>query len=204
TAMAATAYGRIAEVLPIPGAAMVRGVALMHSGANLAQTATILVWSSLLTISMVGLCASFPLILAVPAVGWFVAAGSLAGILVSAIWLLRQSGVLLVCSMIVLRIANVGLSVLRFWACFAAIGFAVPIAKAALFVVAGSVTTYVGIIPGGLGISEFLSAGLAVIVDILPSAAFLAAAINRIAGLAVSGIVALIITAPANLSVKEI
>lgn len=194
TAIAATAYGRIAEILPIPGAAMVRGAALMHSGANLGQTTAVLVWSSLMTLSMVGICASYTIITMYPAIGWLIAAGSSAGVIVTSWWFLRHTSAANVGAMIALRIANVGLSVLRFWACFAALGIAVPFAKAAVFVVASSVTTYIGIVPGGLGISESLSAGLALIVDMQPSAAFLAAASDRIAGLAISGLVALLIT----------
>ena len=195
TAFAATVYGRIAEVLPIPGAAMVRGAALMQSGAKMGEALTIMVWSSLLSLAMVGLCASVPLIMALPAAGWLLAAGSTLGALISGVWVLRQSGAGLLGSMVAVRFAYIVLGALRFWACFAAIGFPLSLANSALFVVSSTITNFVGIVPGGLGISEFLSAGLALLVDVAPSQAFLAAAINNILTLAMAGVVALILPA---------
>lgn len=203
TAFAATVYGRIAEVLPIPGAAMVRGAALIHSGASMGKTVTILVWSSLLSLAMVGLCASVPLIAALPILGWMLAAGSALATLVAGAWLMSRSNAGLLGAMIAVRVVNIALSVLRFWACFAAIGFTLPLVTSALFVVAGSVTTYIGVVPGGLGISEGLSAGLALLVDVQASAAFLAAAVNRLLGLSMAGVGALLLAAPGELKMKE-
>jgi len=203
TAFIATVYGRIAEVLPIPGAAMVRGATLMHSGAKMGETVAIMVWSSLLSLAMVGLCASVPLIAAVPAAGWLLAFGSAMATLVASAWLFMHSNAGVFGTMIAVRIANIGLSVGRFWACFAAIGFGLPVAQSAVFVVAGSVTTYVGIVPGGLGISEFLSAGLALLVEVDPSVAFLAAAVNRLLGLSMSGVGAILLSAPRAMTGKE-
>jgi len=203
TAVAVTAYGRIADVLPIPGRAVVRGAALMKSGAKMGETVTIMVWSSLLSLAMVGLCASVPLTMAYPAAGWIVAAGSAIVGLISAWWIFSQSSAWVLGAMVALRFVNVALSVMRHWACFAAIGFGLPLVTSALFVVAGSITTYFGVVPGGLGISEVLSAGLALIVDIEPSSAFLAATLNRITGLAMSGLVALILSASIGLKLKE-
>ncbi|MEL7317657.1 MAG: hypothetical protein AAFN04_03350 [Pseudomonadota bacterium] len=203
TAIAVTAYGRIAEVLPIPGRAVVRGAALMQSGAKMGETVSIMVWSSLLSLAMVGLCASVPLTFAYPAVGGIVAAGSAGVGCISAWWIFSQSNAAVLAAMMVLRFVNVALSVMRHWACFAAIGFGLTFVTSALFVVAGSITTYVGVVPGGLGISEILSAALALIVDIEPSSAFLAAALNRITGLAMSGLVALILSASIGHKVKE-
>ena len=203
TALTATVYGRIAEVLPLPGAAMVRGATLMHSGAKMGETVTIMVWSSLLSLAMVGLVASAPLIMAMPMMGWGLAAASALVSLVSCIWLRSHSSVGLVCTMLAIRVVNIALSVLRFWACFAAIGFALPLVTSALFVIAGSVTTYIGIVPGGLGISESLSAGLALLIKVEASAAFLAAAVNRLLGLSMAGVGALVLTAPKELQFKE-
>lgn len=203
TALTATVYGRIAEVLPLPGAAMVRGATLLHSGARMGETVTIMVWSSLLSLAMVGLVASVPLMLAWPIIGWALLASSAGVTVVSIVWLFSHSNAGVVGSMIAIRVVNIALSVLRFWACFAAIGFALPLETSALFVIAGSVTTYVGIVPGGLGISESLSAALALLVEVDASAAFLAAAVNRLLGLSMAGVGALILTAPKDLHLKE-
>ena len=191
-AVAVTAYGRVAELLPIPGAALARGAALMQSGANLAQTTSVLIWSSLMTLAMVALFACYPLAQVHAFLGVAVGGAGILGLLLTGAWFLSRSNARIVGAMVGLRFVNVAIGVLRFWACFAAIGFGVPMDQAAVFVIASSITTYIGIVPGGLGISEILSASLALLIDIDPLAAFLAAAVDRIVGLAISGLVALI------------
>jgi len=193
--IAATAYGRIAEILPIPGAAMVRGAALLGSGANFGAMIGVLAWSSLMTLATAGLFAAIPVLLRFPLQGWVIMAGSACAFVASVAWVARRAGLGIVGGMIAVRFLTLILTTLRFAACFAAISAIVPPVDTLLFVVGSTLTTYIGIVPAGLGIGESISAALAVVVGVAPAAAFLAAAINRISGLVVSGVVALVMFA---------
>lgn len=190
TAIMATAYGRIAEVLPIPGAVIVRGMALMQSGASAGETAKVMAWSGLLTLAMAGMVASLPLLAYFAGVAAIVLLAStiLAGICL--VWLVRQLDATVAIQMVGIRLAMLALSVLRFFACFAALSYAAPLLDTAIFVIGGTLTTLIGIVPAGLGIAEMVSAALALSVGIPAAIAFLAAALNRVTGLAGSGLIA--------------
>ena len=193
SALAATAYGRVAEVLPIPGAALVRGFALINAGAGTKASAGVLIQSAILSLAMAGLASSPPLITRYALVGWLIALGSLLVTVICLRWIGKRTDLQVVVFMVAVRLATIALSCLRFYACFAALGVGVPLLTTMIFVIATTLTTMSGIVPAGLGISESLSAGLALTVGIASSAAFLAAALNRILGLSVSAAIALAI-----------
>ncbi|WP_271077447.1 hypothetical protein [Aurantiacibacter sp. MUD61] len=189
--LVATVIGRVAEVLPIPGAALVRGAALLRSGASFKAMIGVLAVSSLMTLALAGVFAAIPLLPREPWLAYVLLAGSVLVFIGSMGWVARKAGAAIVSAMLALRLGILALTTLRFVACFLVIGSIVPVRDALLFVVGGTVTTYVGILPAGLGVSEGISAALALLIGVLPAAAFLAAAINRLCGLGVGGVIAL-------------
>jgi hypothetical protein len=189
--VAISAIGSVAELLPLPGGAMVRGAALMRAGAGLGESTWIVMLTALLTLSMAAALASVPLLGAGSAVGYLLLAGGLGGTLAAAGWIGRRAGAAVVLAMLAVRLGLLAVGVAQLSAAFAAIGLAVAPIDAAVFVVASSLGATVAIVPAGLGVSETIAAALALLVEIPAPAAFLAVALTRVLGLCASGAIAL-------------
>lgn len=192
-AFAVSAIGRITEILPLPGGAIVRGAALMRAGAGLGESTWIVTLTGGLTVSMAVLLAGLPLVVAGFGIGYVVLLAGAAGTLVSAGWIARRAGVRLTLSMIAVRVGAILIGIARVSAAFSAIGASLEPIQAALFVVCGVLGTAVTVVPAGVGVSESIAAALAILIDMPPAAAFLAIAINRVAGIATSGVFALLL-----------
>ena len=95
-------------------------------------------------------------------------------------WLRR-----LVVAMVAVRFVTLAVTVLRLIVAFATLGEDLGWIEAALYAVAPTLGTAVGIVPAGLGINEAIAAGLATLVAGSSATAFLAVALNRALGLAV-------------------
>ena len=91
-AFAVSVAGRVAEVLPIPAGAMVRGAALVRAGAGMGESAWIVGLAAALTLAMAASLAGPPLIAAGQPVGWLALGGGLAGTAAAAIWIARRAG----------------------------------------------------------------------------------------------------------------
>ena len=191
TGIAVSAMSNLAELLPLPGGAMVRGAALMRAGARLYESTSAVTVTALLTLSLTISAAGIPLIMAAPVLGYPVFTVGIVCTLGSAIWIARSATVFIIMAMITVRICAVFLSVARITAACAVIGIIVSPIDAAIFVGSAALGASLSIIPAGLGVSESIAAALAPLIDIRPSAAFLAVALNRIVGLALSGAIAL-------------
>lgn len=191
--LSVAAIGSIAEMLPLPGGAMVRGAALMRAGAGVRESTWIVTLSAVLMLSMATALGSAPLIAAGSGVGFlFLVAGS-GGTLVSAIWIARRARTSLALAMVALRLVILVLGVARVSAAFAAIGLAIRPIEATLFVISSTLGNAISIVPAGLGISEAIAAALALLVELSPAAAFVAVALNRVLDLIVSGIFAFLL-----------
>jgi len=196
--LSVSAVGSIAELLPLPGGAMVRGAALMRAGAGVRDSTWIVMLTAVLTLSMATALGSAPLIAAGSGLGYlFLAAGS-GGTLVSVVWIARRARTSLALAMVALRLVILVLGVARVSAAFAAIGLAIRPIEATLFVISSALGSAVSIVPAGLGISEAIAAALALLVAVPPAAAFVAVALNRILGLFVSGTFALLLVGTRN------
>jgi len=188
--LAVSAIGSIAELLPLPGGAMVRGAALMRAGAGVRDSTWIVMLTAVLTLSMATALGSAPLIAVGSGLGYlFLAAGS-GGTLVSVVWIARRARTSLALAMVALRLVILVLGVARVSAAFAAIGLAIRPIEAALFVISSALGNAVSIVPAGLGISEAIAAALALLVEMPPAAAFVAVALDRVLTLSASGIIA--------------
>ena len=109
-------------------------------------------------------------------------------------WLTRKSSSKNAAGILALRLVGVALSGLRLTCAFYIIGQTIHYADAFPFAFASILGTASSLAPAGLGISEALAAAIATLSGIGSAAAFLAVGINRIVGIAISGILTGIIS----------
>lgn len=184
------AAASVAELLPLPGGAIVRGAALVDAGAGLAASTRIIILTSLLTLFMtLALSLGALALLANP--GWiWMALGGVAGSLAIAVLLLRQIAVRHLAAMIAIRFAILFLTAWRLVVAFATLGMPIGWSEAAVYVVAPTLGATIAIIPAGLGINEAIAAGLAALVAGSSAAALLAVALNRVLGICAGAVIA--------------
>jgi len=188
-----SAFATVAEILPIPGGAIVRGGALMNAGAKARESAWIVTATAILTLSMAAALGALSLAVSGYEVGYAaVVAGTAVTVLsLRSIW--RRGGWRVAVELVLLRLIQLVLSMVRMVAAFSAVGAPIDFRNAALFVVSAALGTSAAIVPSGLGVSEAIGAALATLVNISPAAAFLALAVNRIIGLVSSALIALLL-----------
>lgn len=172
-------YATFAEILPLPGGAMVRGAALMRAGADLSGAASIVTVTAFLSLSLIvtvaagalaigGLDAAIPVVLA-----------GLAGVAFFAWRIFRRAGAGLTAAITAIRLSTIAASGLSVHLALQAIDAPSPLLEALIVSVSGTLGSVVTIVPAGLGIGEAIAAGLATMTSIEPAAAFLALALHR-------------------------
>jgi uncharacterized membrane protein YbhN (UPF0104 family) len=173
------AAANLAELLPLPGGAMVRGAALMRAGARAGESARMVTLTALLTLSMaVTLAGAALAVLSAPPAAPVLAVGSV-GMAASLTALSRWTRGRILAAMVLVRIVSMAVSVMCLWVSFSMLGMPVSHAEAALYTLATTLGSTVSIVPGGFGVNEAVAAGLAVLISGAPAAAFLAVAANR-------------------------
>lgn len=197
-----TILATAANLLPIPGAALVKIEALQRRGArtNTAFSVTAfigltwlgmaLLFSSLATAAMDERDASARF--GIGAFAVLVVAFGLARTLVKP-WsraIRTLFGVMLLEGVAILITAG------RLALAFSTLGEVVSIGSSVVIALSGVVAAAIGIFPGGLGLQEWLAAVLAPIVNVEPASAFLASALDRIVGGFVLGALAAILVIP--------
>lgn len=197
SAFKTSAISQFAAILPLPGGALVRGGAMMARGSTMRGAASHVTINALLWIACAAIAAGISLIaisnslhpasIAIAAGGAIAAASCMA-------WLVKVSSLPVALSVFALRIIGVALSALRLTCAFYTIGVAINYWQAFPFAFASILGTASSIAPAGLGISEALAAAIAILSGITSAAAFLAVGLNRIIGIAVSGILTGIIS----------
>lgn len=196
------AAANVAELLPLPGGAVVRGAALVDAGAGVGDSTRIIILTSLLTLFMTLTLSLGALAwLADPAWIWAMLASGL-GLAAILLRLSRRAAAILIAAMVSVRIAMLTLTVVRIAVAFATLGMLIPWAEAALYAVAPTLGAAVAIVPAGLGVNEAVAAGLAALIAGSSATAFLAVALNRVLGLCAGAVMvfALPITKAANRS----
>jgi hypothetical protein len=177
--------GTAANLLPLPGATMVRVAALKAAGAGYGEgtKATLLVAGLWAGIAFVFAGAWMVRLGVGPVAVLFVVMGLVVwlGCFGYGVW--RCQGATLPVSLSLAKVALVTTDALRMFICFSALGLTVVFDQAGALAVAGFLGNAVSIVPAGLGIREAVSAGLAPLVGLGASMAFLAAALNRLLGL---------------------
>lgn len=178
-----SAWAQLAELLPIPGAAIVRTGALVQAGATMRRSAEIVLLCSVLWVTMAAAAAG----LAFPAHGWLGPAlltGGIGGTGLLSRALARHCSARIGLYAFGLRLAGLALVAVRLTVSFMVIGVALPGLSALAFTLATILGSAASLVPAGLGVGEGLSALFAAPLGVLPAAAFLAAAISRLSGLA--------------------
>lgn len=200
--MRVSVHAQIAELLPLPGGAIVRTAALMKAGGGAMQSTRLVLAFSLLWVA----CAACGAGIALTDLGWpalaMTGAGAVAALAIHA-WLVLAYGHRVALAAIGLRIAGLCLVALRLLTAFAAIGISMPLVDSFAFAFATIAGSAASIVPAGLGISEGLSALLAQPVNIHVAGAFLATALSRLIGLAINILIALGIAAISRRRTRE-
>jgi hypothetical protein len=179
--------GSAANVLPIPGAALVRAGALRRMGLELRSAVAVTATVGLAWVATGALIAGTLLLGSTQAVvGAACLAGGIAayavafGLLVVQIGLpAARSGILLVAGV---ELASVGLNVVRTWVVLRTLGVDAELVEAAAIGVAGIVASAAGLFPGGLGLREALSAAIAAVVGLPAAMGVLVATVDRVVG----------------------
>lgn len=181
TVIGADAY--LAELLPLPGGAIVRTGALMNAGGGLKQSSALVILTAILWIAIGMIGAGFALIstelrLALPL-------GLIGSILSSLIfvWLWRQAGAVLALQTLVHRALGIALVGLRLQFAFAALHVSAGFSETLPFVLAGLIGSASSIAPAGLGVGESLAALAALSTEFRPEVAFLAVGLDRMTSL---------------------
>lgn len=179
-----------ANLLPLPGAALVRIAGLkslgQSVGAAAASTGVVAgVWAS-----VTGLVSGI----------WQLRAGSrelgvlfvLGGVAAGVVSLVlmsrakpRGSRLAIACRLIVVEVMVVFVAAMRIYLVSLAIGASASFSQAIALIVAGVLASAVGMLPGGLGLREALSATIAVGVGLPASVGFVVAAVDRLTGIVV-------------------
>jgi hypothetical protein len=184
-----SSVGILSNLLPIPASALVRGGALMATGATLAQSGRILLYVGLLRVSVAGAITGLALISG--PFGWPVVAGSCLASAILFALIAQLGGIISALRLLGLRIAMLAGIAMQLWFCFHALGTDAGLSDAALQSIAPVVGSAVGIVPGGLGVSEAIGAALALLVNGSSAMAFAALALNRLVGYACAGLTVL-------------
>ena len=183
-----------ANLLPIPGAVMVRARALRVLGTNYRKSLAILGGIGVIWLATTGVLAAGALVIA----GYNVAIGlafGVGGVVTGAggyalvrisvggedtmKWFLR---------FVVIEIASVGVFAVRFTLVLEGLGFHASWSQTLTLTIATAAASAVGILPAGLGVRELLAAALAPLVNLKPAVALFAVSVDRIIGLVVLAI----------------
>ena len=184
---------QVAEVLPLPGGALVRTAALVQGGAKASHSAGHVLANALIWIACAAIAAGLslahlgmiPLLLA--AVGAVI-------LVVSLVWLTRYAGVAIAAISLFLRLFGLLLVAVRLFVAFAALSLVVAFPETLVFAFASIAGSAASIAPAGLGISEGLAAIFAQATSSVPAAAFIAVGLNRLMSLLVAGLASAILT----------
>ena len=187
TSLRISSFAQLAEFLPVPGGAIVRGGFMMQHGVQAKSAFMHVVVNALLWVLLSAAAAGIA-ISAFSPIGFFLVTLGGIGAAACAIWIWRVSHIGLALAAFGVRIFGLLLVGLRVFAAFTALNFSMSLLGVYPFAFASIMGSASSLAPGGLGVSEALSAVIATAIEVSPSAAFLAVGIDRICGLVVSGI----------------
>ncbi|MEM9971974.1 MAG: hypothetical protein AAF762_12870 [Pseudomonadota bacterium] len=179
------AAANVAELLPLPGGALVRGGALVKLGAGVGEATRAVLLTALLTLALTVMLSGVALGMLSNALWYWVAVGALAAVFVVLGLLGRHVAPRYLPAMVAVRLVTLLLTVCRLVAAFGALGADLGWIEATLYAVAPTLGTAVGIVPAGLGVNEAIAAGLATIIAGPAATAFLSVALNRALDLSV-------------------
>lgn len=174
-----------ANLLPVPGGAMVRVGALKVAGARIGAGTSVTIVIAVLWLGLALLFAGIWLITNQPtAVGTFIlVSGALVSLLAVAWIRIIGASWELVGFAVIIKSFAIFVGMLRMYWSFRSLGVGVQFPETSVFALANVTGAAVSIFPAGLGVTEVAAAALAEFTAATASAAFIATALNRIAGL---------------------
>lgn len=189
---------QLAEILPIPGGAIVRTGALVAAGAGTGKSVALVALGAVLWVAVAASGAVLAL-LSMTGDDRFAFVGlAVAVVLVATLFqLVRLAGVRVTIALGLHRVIGCLITAARVALAFAAIGAPMPIATAFVFSLATIAGSAASIAPAGLGLSELFGAAIATAIGVDPFVAFLAIAVNRLLGLLANGAIFAAIERPA-------
>jgi len=193
-AFRANCAAQLAELLPLPGGAIVRIGALVVTGVPVRRSTALVLLAALLWGSVLVTLASLALF-ALLADNRFLALifVSLIATGLVAAQLGKLTSAPIAVTLLAHRLAGCILLAARLTLSFAAIGRPESVTTAFVFGLAPVAGSAAGIAPAGVGLSELFGAALATMVGVDPFAAFLAIGLDRLLGLVSSGAVFVIV-----------
>lgn len=203
--------GTAANLLPIPGSALVRTQALATTGEGyLRATSSTLLVALVWLGAVAGLAA---LLYGVASSAWLAAVGL--GVIAAALCgtgyvlvrrLAPRHGTPRVFSMLLaVELATAAVGAARFYLMIRYLGLDATAGQAIALTLAGVVASATGIFPAGIGIREALAGAISPLVGLSASVGVVAAAVDRVAGLAVLAVLTLVLvlTGGATISTQE-
>jgi hypothetical protein len=189
-----------ANLLPIPGSAIVTMRALSESGstygAAVTSTAAVSITWVAATLVYGGAGVAFaggPIVLAV-----VLAAVGVALLVVAWRMIAVHAGehtLRLWVRAVVIETAFILISTVRFWVILRAIGIEATVAQSVSLTIAATLANALAFVPGGLGIRELIAAGISPLVDLEAEAGLLMAVFDRVMWLTVLAVAALVVSA---------
>ncbi|MEO0689371.1 MAG: hypothetical protein AAFY51_03620 [Pseudomonadota bacterium] len=176
-------FAQVAELLPIPGGAIVRSAALMNRGAGTLRSTGVVLAFALMWVSVAAVGGGLAL-MGTGIAGQALLVAGLAGCMGIFAWLTRMFGLRIAVHALALRILGIALVSVRTVLAFATIGLVLGWSDSFAFAFGIILGGAASIVPAGLGIGEGMSALLAVPLAIAPEAAFLAVGLARVVGFA--------------------
>jgi len=191
TAFRIGAYAQLAEVLPIPGGAILRAGALIRAGAGPVDSSALVVASSLLWISMAAAATGVVILNISQFTGMLLFCSGVGVSTAVCCWFANKSSWAVVRLVLVHRATGLAVNAARLKCAFAIVSVTLPLPRCLPFALATITGSAASIAPAGLGISETLGAVIARSLAVAAPSAFLALALNRILALIGAALVAI-------------
>lgn len=186
-ALEITVIGSAANMLPLPGATIVRVAALKSTGSTLIRSTSSTILFGVIWIAVAfGYAGVWMLGVATEYISLvFIAIGILV-LIGSGLWWRKLDGsIYLFSRFFIIKLLMVFIESVGLYFCFKAMGVAADFSQVSGLAVAGVLGSAVSIVPAGLGVREGVSAALSPIVGLSASLGFMAAFMNRLIGMSV-------------------
>lgn len=191
-----TVLAAFANLLPIPGAVVMKTRGLQRDGTTVTRALPVVVAAGGIWVSVASVLGAAFLVPSRPAVAAALAGLALAGFAISAT-LVRRARVhrprSTFARITTVEVVSVAVTSLRIYAVMWGLGSRPPPLQAVALTVAAIISSAVGLVPGGLGLREVLSAGVAALVDLDPAIGLVVSALDRVILAAMTALVALAI-----------
>lgn len=180
-ALSTSSWATIANLLPLPAGALIRGAALARGGASLAKGGTVLLLAALLWLSIAVAVTALVVSQSIPSMILSIVA--ILALILIVVWIAKMGGAGVAAGFVAVRTALLTLAIGRIYFCFSMLGYPASIQESSAYASASVVGAIAGIAPAGAGIAEGVGAALATLMERSAAAAFLALSLNRFIGL---------------------